>query len=365
MLHPKSQSISSFAMRPGRSSADIKGRIRVWSVDPPAEGPLRSFDGPAGLLLLGFNPSGSALVTGHRVGTSYLRSLDLPAFVPPLELVQGHRGDIGEAAFHPNGRWLALGQITGAVLWPLDGRYARVLLREESGGNDSYRGFAFSPDGTWIAAKPHRERPLRRIPLTWSAGEDVVTLTDEVRRRVATVIFDPAGRYLVTGGDQAVFIPQSGANPRELAGFGSAVDAVAVSRDGRLIAAGGGGCCTGGKRVSCMVERTRGFSLIEVIAALILLAVGILGLSAVVAVTGEQTRLAHIRTELRIIGQERMESLLAGGFDDLSDGEDQQRRYEIDWSVVGDDLKEVTLVVAHSQGEAEAADTLATLVSRP
>ncbi len=117
--------------------------------------------------------------------------------------------------------------------------------------------------------------------------------------------------------------------------------------------------------MSCMVERTRGFSLIEVIAALILLAVGILGLSAVVAVTGEQTRLAHIRTELRIIGQERMESLLAGGFDDLSDGEDQQRRYEIDWSVVGDDLKEVTLVVAHSQGEAEAADTLATLVSRP
>jgi Tfp pilus assembly protein PilV len=105
--------------------------------------------------------------------------------------------------------------------------------------------------------------------------------------------------------------------------------------------------------------------LIEVIAALILLAVGILGLSAVVAVTGEQTRLAHVRTKLRAIGQERMESLLAGGFDDLSDGGDQQRRYEIDWSVVGDDPKQVTLVVSHSQGKSEAADTLATLVSRP
>lgn len=113
------------------------------------------------------------------------------------------------------------------------------------------------------------------------------------------------------------------------------------------------------------VERTRGFTLIEVIAALILFAVGILGLSAVVAVTGKQVRFAHIRTTLRSLGQERMESLLAGGFDELSDGEDQQSRYQIEWSVAGDDPKQVVLVVSHSQGQAQASDTLATLVSRP
>jgi WD40 repeat protein len=223
-------------------SADIKGRIRVWSLDPAAEVPTHAFDGPAGLLLLGFSASGSELVTGHRIGTTYLRSLDHPSFVPPLELLQGHRGAITEAAFHPNGRWMALGQqVPTQVVWPLGRTYPRVLLREEGAGNDGYKGFAFSPDGTWIAAKPHYERPLRRIPLTRSAGEDVVTVTDEVGERARGVHFDPAGRYLFVGSDKSVyFLPLPGGRPRELPAFESGAGATAVSRDGQLVAAGGG-----------------------------------------------------------------------------------------------------------------------------
>ena len=224
--------------RNGRNLACVgKGTILIWTAQPPANDPLRTFDaGRRNLRDLEFDPSGSVVASGHDGGWLTLWSLDAPAAIPPQELLSGQQELITSVAFHPNGRWLAA--TPGLMFWPLGRTYPRVLLQEEIGTAFWYRGFAFSPDGTWVAAS--LMGLLRRIPLNRSAGADVVTLAEDMTAAI-TVVFDPAGRYLLAGGNGgAYFTPLQGGKPKKLEGFQGHVNSLAASPDGRLIAAGGG-----------------------------------------------------------------------------------------------------------------------------
>jgi prepilin-type N-terminal cleavage/methylation domain-containing protein len=98
-----------------------------------------------------------------------------------------------------------------------------------------------------------------------------------------------------------------------------------------------------------------GFTLVEVVVALTVLAVGILGLSATVGVVAE--------TRVTTCAQAELEGLLARGIDGLAPGERRHGNLEVSWRVSGGDLKEVQVVVRGQLAGSEVADTLTTLAS--
>lgn len=111
--------------------------------------------------------------------------------------------------------------------------------------------------------------------------------------------------------------------------------------------------------------RRAGFTLVDVIVAVVVLAVGILGLSATAGVVAAHMRVAQADTELRARAQAEMESLLAGGYRRLASGESRRGGYRVSWEVSGVDPKQVRLVVERRVGREPVADTLVTMVHAP
>jgi len=106
----------------------------------------------------------------------------------------------------------------------------------------------------------------------------------------------------------------------------------------------------------------RGFTLVEVLVAVVVLAIGILGLASTVAVVGWNMRLSYLETQLRARAQLQMEGLLARGHEAMVSGERRQSGLSISWQVSGDGLKQLLLVTRQQLGPHEVADTLVTLV---
>ncbi|MEE9132711.1 MAG: prepilin-type N-terminal cleavage/methylation domain-containing protein [Gemmatimonadota bacterium] len=108
-----------------------------------------------------------------------------------------------------------------------------------------------------------------------------------------------------------------------------------------------------------------GFTLVELVVAVMVLAIGILGLTATVGVVGRSMRISYLQTQLRARALVEMEGLLAGGYAQLMSGERREGGAQITWRVGGGDPKQLVLVVRQRLGQHELADTLATLVRAP
>jgi Tfp pilus assembly protein PilV len=106
-----------------------------------------------------------------------------------------------------------------------------------------------------------------------------------------------------------------------------------------------------------------GFTVVELIVAVLVLAVGILGLTATVGVVGWNMRVSHLQTQVRASARAQMERLLAADRDSLVSGVLQQPGAQISWQVTGVGPRQVWLVARKRIGQHEATDTLVTLVS--
>lgn len=88
-----------------------------------------------------------------------------------------------------------------------------------------------------------------------------------------------------------------------------------------------------------------GFSLIEVIVALIVLTIGVLGMAATTAFVVRQTTGADMRTNRTVALQTVVERLRAMPWDSVGNGSDVVGRFDVDWVSFDDGLtKQVTIV---------------------
>jgi type II secretory pathway component PulJ len=108
---------------------------------------------------------------------------------------------------------------------------------------------------------------------------------------------------------------------------------------------------------------SRGFSTVEVIVAILVFSVGILGMSASMTVAAWYMRSSYLETQLRTQMQGKMEELLAKGRNRLGSGLHRQGQLRIEWKLGEGDPAELRVVASQSLGGRELADTLATLVA--
>lgn len=99
-------------------------------------------------------------------------------------------------------------------------------------------------------------------------------------------------------------------------------------------------------RTDAVAQRARGgFSLIEVIVALIVLTMGVLGMAATTGFVVRQTTAADMRTNRTAALQTVLERLRATPWTSIGPGSDAVGHFDVTWSSVSDGItKEVTVV---------------------
>lgn len=112
---------------------------------------------------------------------------------------------------------------------------------------------------------------------------------------------------------------------------------------------------------------TRGISLVEILVALLIFSVAIVGLSSVGLVSSRTLRSADSYANASIAAQSKLDSLRSAGWAALTDGltgSDNVQGYAVSWSVAGTDPRKVTLVVARSVMGTIYPDTFVTYVAQ-
>jgi WD40 repeat protein/serine/threonine protein kinase/tetratricopeptide (TPR) repeat protein len=175
-------------------------RIDLWDVTrdgrkPPAPRlTLRGHQLPL-LSAVVFRPDGRQLAAIARRGAECeVKVWDLTAGAEALPLEANRAGAFHEAAFSPDGRYLAAGEEGILKLW--DTATGR-LLQSIGGHNGKLWGVAFSPDSRQLAsAAADGTVHVWNVP----RGEEVVHFRGH-RGQVRSVAFSPDGQRLVTGSD--------------------------------------------------------------------------------------------------------------------------------------------------------------------
>jgi prepilin-type N-terminal cleavage/methylation domain-containing protein len=108
-----------------------------------------------------------------------------------------------------------------------------------------------------------------------------------------------------------------------------------------------------------------GFTLVEVVVALTVLAVGLLGFSAAVGVVAARMSSSLLETRVTMCAQAKLEELLAGGLAGSASEGCRGTDLEVGWQVSGQDLKEIKVYVRGRLAGSEIADTLTTLARLP
>jgi prepilin-type N-terminal cleavage/methylation domain-containing protein len=105
------------------------------------------------------------------------------------------------------------------------------------------------------------------------------------------------------------------------------------------------------------IDRRAGFTIVEVIVAMVVLAVGVLGLAGTTAHIVRQVTLADIMTERAAALQTAVERVQATDWDAVDTGVDSVGIYGVEWSstLVGAQLKEVT-IITYGPGLETSAD---------
>lgn len=143
------------------------------------------------------------------------------------------KSPVSTLAFHPRGRQLAVGDVSGQILlWDLEGRGVSRTFGLQAGINR----LAFSPDGTRLAVATDTPVP---VVLDLRTGEPVLRLEGH-QDFVWDIAFSSDGHLLATGSEDRTAIvwdAQSGRSLSRLSEHGKAVTAVAFSPRGKLATA--------------------------------------------------------------------------------------------------------------------------------
>jgi prepilin-type N-terminal cleavage/methylation domain-containing protein len=110
--------------------------------------------------------------------------------------------------------------------------------------------------------------------------------------------------------------------------------------------------------------RRSGFTLVELLVALAVLLVGVLGLSAVASVVASHIRVARLETRVQALAQAELEGALAEGSDRIASGSGRSGELQFTIEVSGADPRLLSLVVAGHAGSDTVTDTLMTLLRR-
>ncbi len=182
---------------------------------------------------IAFSPTGTVLATAGQDGT--VRLWDA-AGGAPLRVLRGHENEVTSVAFSPDGMTVASGsEDTTVRLWEVASGKATRVLR---GHRDHVQAIAFSPDGGLLASGS-RDTTVRLWDVASGANKSTL---DEDLDVVRAVTFSPQGDALYAVDEAEVLQAWSGPNweaadrkviPNEK------FFALAVSRDGRLVAAAG------------------------------------------------------------------------------------------------------------------------------
>lgn len=88
----------------------------------------------------------------------------------------------------------------------------------------------------------------------------------------------------------------------------------------------------------------KGFSMVEVLVALIIFSVAVLGLTSAVIVAGAQLRMSRVDILLWAAVHYQLDNLTAQGYDNVTAGTATVRGYPMTWDVQGTDPKKIILV---------------------
>jgi Tfp pilus assembly protein PilV len=118
-------------------------------------------------------------------------------------------------------------------------------------------------------------------------------------------------------------------------------------------------------RCAGAIREVGGHSIVELIVATVILAVGLLSLSATIGVIARMTTASLLKAQARYAAQARIEELLAMPPDRLASGESRRGELALRWQVSGGEPRQIVLDVRHAVGAHETRDTLATLTRYP
>ena len=89
-----------------------------------------------------------------------------------------------------------------------------------------------------------------------------------------------------------------------------------------------------------------GASMVELVVAIMVFAVGVLGMAHMGLVARQQVRAGRLATDMWTVAHLKLEEIKATHFDSVAAGTDTVRGYGVSWTVTGADPKSVTLTIS-------------------
>ena len=99
------------------------------------------------------------------------------------------------------------------------------------------------------------------------------------------------------------------------------------------------------RAVSDRLTSRDGASLVELVVAVVIFAIAVLGMVQMSLVARQQARAGALATDVWTVAQLKLEEIKATDFDSISGGADSIRGYPVSWTVSGADPKSVTLSI--------------------
>jgi eukaryotic-like serine/threonine-protein kinase len=234
-----SKGISALAFSPdGRSLAGPGPdySLVLYSVDTGQQ-TLRLEGNPGAVQELAWSPNGQTLIASLSVHITRVWDTRDGHVILPLH--GAHAAPIASVAYSPDGRTVATASYDHLVkLWKSGERTDPIAVLE--GHTDEVRAVAFSPDGQRIASAG-LDRTLR----IWDAhtGAPLLVIWGHPSAIVSLAFFPDSTRVVTGSSDETVQVWDvvSGQQLRSFKGLTDEAVSVAVSSDGRDIAAAGGG----------------------------------------------------------------------------------------------------------------------------
>ena len=97
--------------------------------------------------------------------------------------------------------------------------------------------------------------------------------------------------------------------------------------------------------VSSRLSSRDGTSLAEVVVAMVIFTIAVLGMVQMGLVARQQARAGELATDMWTVAQLKLEEIKATDFDSVSGGADSIRGYPVSWTVSGANPKSVTLSI--------------------
>ena len=113
-------------------------------------------------------------------------------------------------------------------------------------------------------------------------------------------------------------------------------------------------------RSASALSESGGHTVVELVVAIVILAVGLLALSATAGVVSRMMTVSLLEAQARFAAQARLEELLAKPSDRLASGVWQRDDLSLRWNVSEGDPRRIVLVVRQVLGPRETGDSLVT-----